>query len=125
MLTVIRPNQVFDLAAAMELARTTMAGAPRWQAELSDWTGGDRPFGTGVPDAALVSYTTWPGATGHDLLSRPGRALISETHHRAATFAVLHGPAANAWTGSVPARRCPPDGSPQPGSTCRCCRSAP
>ena len=56
MLTVIRPNQVFDLAAAMELARTTMAGAPRWQAELSDWTGGDRPFGTGVPDAALVSY---------------------------------------------------------------------
>jgi hypothetical protein len=91
MLTRIRAQQVYELAADVDMARRTMAGEPDRQAELVEWIGGERPFGTGVPGAAMADDPVRSGAAGHDL-GRTGAELISETHHRAAVFAILHGP---------------------------------
>ena len=89
-LTTVQARQVFELAAAMDDARRAMAGVPGLQTELAGWIGGSRPSGAGVPDSALALDPTWHAESRHDL-GRPGRALIAETHHRAAVFAVLHG----------------------------------
>jgi hypothetical protein len=82
---------VYELATAVDVARRTMAGEPEWQAELTDWVGGERPFGTGVPATAMAHDPVRTGSSEHDL-GRPGADLISATHHRAAVFAILHGP---------------------------------
>jgi hypothetical protein len=90
-LTRIRAQQVYELATAVDMARRTMADEPQWQTELTDRIGGERPFGTGVPATAMAHDPFRTGAAEHDL-GRPGAELISDTHHRAAIFAILHGP---------------------------------
>ncbi len=91
-LRTVRADQMFDLAAAADLARGVMAEEPGWEADLTDWVGGDRPpFGTGVPAAALRRRAAGSGSAEHGL-TRPGTTLIAETRGRAAVFAVLHGP---------------------------------
>ena len=84
-LRTVRPDQVYDLAAAADLARGVMAEEPGWEAELSDWVGGDRrPRHTGVPAVAR--------RPAERARSRAGTTLIAETRQRAAVFSVLHGP---------------------------------
>jgi nitroreductase len=90
-LTRIGARQLYELAADVDMARRVMAGEPAWQAELADWVGGEQPFGTGVPATAMARATDRAGSAGHDL-DRPGAELITEAHHRAAVFAILHGP---------------------------------
>ena len=89
-LTRIHRYQVYALATAADVARHAMAGEPDWQAEFAEWVGGERAHGTGVPAAAMAARG------GHDL-GRPGAELISDTHHRAAVFAILHGPGNERW----------------------------
>jgi hypothetical protein len=89
-LHVLTPDQVLDLADAADHAQRTEAGQTAWQAELAYWTGGTRPAGTGIPDAAIpdrVTRTTVPGRNfGH-----PGALPISSGQDRAAIFAMLYG----------------------------------
>jgi nitroreductase len=88
-LHVLRPDQVYDLAAATDRAQRTEAAEAAWQAELGYWTGGTRPLGSGIPDAAIgdrAPRTTVPGRDfGHD-----GVLPISEAHENAATFGILY-----------------------------------
>ncbi len=83
-LRTVRPDQVYQLATAADLARGAMAEEPGWGAELIDWAGDARAFAAGVPVTSLRRG-------GDPILSRPGTTLIRETHDRAAVFAVLHG----------------------------------
>jgi len=89
-LHILRPDQVLDLAAAADHAQRTEAVEPAWQAELAYWTGGTRPAGTGIPDAAIprkAPQTTVPARDfGHH-----GDLPISAEHDRTAVFAMLHG----------------------------------
>jgi hypothetical protein len=89
-LHLLPPDQVYDLAAATDRAQRTEADDVAWQAELRYWTGGTRPLGSGIPDAAIgdrAPQTTVPGRDfGHD-----GDLPISEAHGNAATFAILYG----------------------------------
>jgi nitroreductase len=89
-LHVLRPDQVIDLATAADHAHRTEVHEARWQAELAYWTGGTRPTGAGIPDAAIpaqASRTTVPGRDfGHD-----GDLPISSGHDRSALFAILYG----------------------------------
>ena len=83
-------DQVIDLAGAADHAQGSKAGESAWQDELASWTGGTRPTGTGIPDAAIpdrASRTTVPGRDfGHH-----GDLAISADHDRAAVFVMLYG----------------------------------
>ncbi len=83
-LRTVRADQVYDLAAAADLARGVMAEEPDWEADLADWVDGRQSLRAGVPAAVQ--------RRGGADLSRPGTTLIQETRHRAAVFGVLHGP---------------------------------
>jgi nitroreductase len=89
-LHILLPDQLLDLAAAADHAQRTEATEPAWQAELAYWTGGTRPAGTGIPDAAIpreAPQTTVPGRDfGHH-----GALPISAKHDRSAVFAILYG----------------------------------
>jgi hypothetical protein len=89
-LTPIPTRRLTVLAVAMDAARDAMAVTPGLRAERSGWIGGPRLSRAGVPDSALAADPLWPQGVHRDL-GRPGRTLISDTHHRAAVFAVLHG----------------------------------
>jgi hypothetical protein len=82
-LHVLQPDQVLDLASAADYAQRTESAEAAWQAELAYWTGGTRPSGTGVPDAAIpeaAPRTTVPGRDfGHH-----GELPISSEHDRTA-----------------------------------------
>jgi hypothetical protein len=88
-LTPLRPNQVFALAEAAEMAHDVEAADPGWQVEVASWVGGDRPLGTGVPASALPADPELLTAPAR-VLRRAGSALIARPHHHPAVFAVLH-----------------------------------
>jgi nitroreductase len=89
-LHILRPDQRLDLAAAADHAQRTEAAESAWQVELAHWTGGARPTGTGIPDAAIphdAPQTTVPGRDfGHH-----GDLPVGADHDRAAAFALLCG----------------------------------
>jgi hypothetical protein len=80
-LHLLRPAQVFQLAVAADHAERTAAGKAAWQVERGYWTGGDRPLGGSIPDAASPATTP-----GHD-----GDRLTSQAHGRGAVIAILYG----------------------------------
>jgi nitroreductase len=90
-LHVLRPDQVLELASAAEHAQRTEAGETAWQAELAYWTGGTRPAGTGIPDAAIPDRATQTTVPGRDF-GHHGDLPISAGHDHAAVFAILYGP---------------------------------
>jgi nitroreductase len=89
-LEVLRPDQVDDLAVAVEHAAEVDAGNLDVQAELRRWTGGERRDGTGIPDQAVPErppQTNVPGRT----FARPGTLPIGGGHDRTAAYALLYG----------------------------------
>ena len=90
-LHLLQPDQVYDLAAAAHRAQRTEADETAWQAELGYWTGGTRPLGSGVPDAAIPDRAPQTTVPGRDF-GHPGDLPISGAHEGAATFAILYGP---------------------------------
>lgn len=88
-LTTLRPNQVFAVAEAAELAHDVEAADPDWQVEVATWVGGDRPSGTGVPATALPADPELLTAPAH-VLRRAGSALIARPYRYPAVFTVLH-----------------------------------
>jgi nitroreductase len=89
-LHVLRSDQVIELAAAAGYAQHTEATEAAWQAELAYWTGGTRPAGTGIPDAAIPDKDTQTTVPGRDF-GHHGDLPVSAGHDRAAVFAVLYG----------------------------------
>lgn len=105
-LQLLRPDQVFDLAAAANTAERTETGEAAWQAELQYWTGGVRPSGTGLPDTVIPHEIT-PGTVRSRDFGHHSDMLISEAHNHTAVFAILYGPQTAHRTGCAPAKRSP------------------
>ncbi|MFG1607925.1 Acg family FMN-binding oxidoreductase [Actinoplanes sp. NPDC049265] len=87
-LHLLRPRQIFDLAAATDHAQHVEADDPAAQKESTNWVGGFRTLGTGTP-------TTLPRRASPGTAPRrdfgPGDTDIADTRNRAAVFAVLYG----------------------------------
>ncbi|MEV8505047.1 nitroreductase [Actinoplanes sp. NPDC051475] len=89
-LHLLRPDQVYDLAGAADKAQRTETEEVAWQAELAYWTGGTRPLGSGIPDAAIPEQATQTTVPGRDF-GHQGDLPVSEAHENAAVFAILYG----------------------------------
>ncbi|GAB3843974.1 Acg family FMN-binding oxidoreductase [Dactylosporangium cerinum] len=89
-LHVLTSDQVLDLAGAADHAQRTEVGETAWQTELAYWTGGTRPAGTGIPDAAIPDRTIRTTVPGRNF-GHPGALPISSGQDRAAIFAMLYG----------------------------------
>jgi nitroreductase len=90
-LHVLRPEQVFDLAAAASHAQSVESAEVQWQQELAQWTGTGREPGTGVPDQVIpraMPETTVPGRD----FGRRGDLAAANGHDRPAVFTLLYGP---------------------------------
>jgi len=86
-----RPDR---LELRLERGRVLPAGDPRARlAILSCGTaphhGGDRSFGSGIPATALPVDPYRTARAALHLMHRPGSALIAESHHHVALFALL------------------------------------
>jgi hypothetical protein len=94
-LHLLRPDQVYDLASAADQAQRAETEDVAWQAELAYWTGGTRPLGSGIPDAAIPDQATQTTVPGRDF-GHHGDLPVSEAqedaHEKAAAFAILYGP---------------------------------
>lgn len=91
-LHLLHRDQVIELAAAAGYAQRTESADEAWQAELSYWAGGDRPGGTGVPDAAIPATEPQTTVPARDF-GRAGDLTVSAEHDRGARFAILYGDA--------------------------------
>ncbi len=89
-LHILDGDQILELAAAAAHAQGVEADEPEWRAELAYWTGGTRPAGAGIPDAAIPDDAPQTTVPGRDFGHR-GDLPISAQHDKAATFAILHG----------------------------------
>jgi nitroreductase len=89
-LHTLHPDQVLELASAADHAQRTEADESAWQAELAYWTGGTRPGGTGVPDAAIPDRATRTTVPGRDF-GHHGDLPVSAEHDKAAVFVMLYG----------------------------------
>jgi nitroreductase len=90
-LHLLTRDQVLDLAAGASRADRVEAGDDAQRAELVAWTGGDRPDGTGVPDAVIPERAPETTVPGRDF-AHAGTLPIGDGHDKAATYAVLYGP---------------------------------
>jgi len=86
----LHPDQVYDLASAADQAQRAEAEDIAWQAELALWTGGPRPSGSGIPDAAIPDQATQTTVPGRDF-GHHGDLRVSQAHENAAVFAILFG----------------------------------
>jgi nitroreductase len=89
-LEILRPDQVDDLAVAVERAAAAGLDDPAIQAELRRWTGGWRTEGAGIPDTAIPDqppHTNVPTRT----FARPGVLPVGGDNDSAASYAMLHG----------------------------------
>jgi hypothetical protein len=89
-LHTLTSDQVLELASAAGHAQRTEAGESAWQDELAYWTGGTRPAGTGIPDAAIPDRATRTTVPGRDF-GHHGTLPISAEHDKTAMFVMLHG----------------------------------
>ena len=89
-LHLLSPDTVLDLAATVSRAQLIEAAEEAWRAELAHWSGGQRPAGTGVPDAAIPDVPTRTTVPGRDF-GHAGTLPAGTEHDRAATFAILYG----------------------------------
>jgi nitroreductase len=89
-LHILRPDQVLDLAAAVDHAQRTEAAEAAWQAELAYWTGGTRPTRSGIPDAAIPQRALQTTVPSRDF-GHHGDLPVRAEHDQAATFAILYG----------------------------------
>ena len=88
----LRPDQVIELAVAVQRAQAVEIADPRQREELVRWVGGPRGGGTGVPDAVVPTETPQTTVAERDF-GRPGSLPAGTGHDTAAVYAVLHGDA--------------------------------
>lgn len=89
-LHTLTADQVLELASAADHAQRTQADDSAWRDELAYWTGGTRPGGAGIPDAAIPGQATLTTVPGRDFGHR-GTLPVSAEHDKAAVFVLLHG----------------------------------
>ncbi|MEU4558883.1 nitroreductase [Actinoplanes sp. NPDC023936] len=89
-LHTLRPDQIIELAAAVDHAQRSEAADPAWQAELAAWAGGTRPSGSGVPDATIPDRATPTTVPSRDF-GHHGALPVSGGHDTAAVFVMLYG----------------------------------
>ncbi|GIH19201.1 Acg family FMN-binding oxidoreductase [Rugosimonospora africana] len=89
-LHVVPAGRIVELASAVSFAQRTEAAEEAWRAELAYWTGGTRPTGTGVPDAAIPDRPTQTTVASRDF-GHAGALPVSAEHDTGATFAILYG----------------------------------
>jgi nitroreductase len=89
-LHTLTPGQVLELASAADHAQRTETDDTSWLDELAYWTGGTRPGGTGIPDAAIPDRATRTTVPGRDF-GHHGDLPISAEHDKAAVYVMLHG----------------------------------
>jgi nitroreductase len=89
-LHLLSRDQVIELAAAASYAQQAEAADEAWQAELAYWTGGTRPGGGGIPDAAIPAEPTQTTVPSRDF-GHPGTLPVSSAHDQGAAFAILYG----------------------------------
>jgi len=89
-LQVLRREQVLELAVMIEHAGEAEVHDELMQAETATWVGGDRPDGTGVPDAVLPAELPLTTVAERDFGVR-GTLAPGTGHDNAASYAVLYG----------------------------------
>ncbi|GIJ48114.1 NAD(P)H nitroreductase [Virgisporangium aliadipatigenens] len=87
---VLRAEQVLELAATVDRAARAEATDERQQAELGRWVGGERPDGTGIPDAAIPAAPPQTTVPGRDF-GVTGTLPVDAGHDTQAVYAVLYG----------------------------------
>ncbi|GLH99762.1 Acg family FMN-binding oxidoreductase [Phytohabitans aurantiacus] len=90
-LHVLTGDQILELAAAASHADKVETEDPEQREELAYWVGGDRPEGTGVPDAVIPSQAPQTTVPGRDFV-RAGTLTVGSGHDRAAAYAIMYGP---------------------------------
>ena len=89
-------DQVIELAVIVEHAQKTEGADDRLREETARWVGGDRPGGTGIPDAGLPAEAPLTTVAERDF-GTTGTLAAGGGHDTAATYGVLYG------TGDEPA----------------------
>jgi len=90
-LHVLPRDQVVELAVLVEHAQKAEDADERLRAETSTWVGGDRPGGTGIPDASLPEEVPLTTVAERDF-GAAGTLAAGSGHDSAAAYAVLYGP---------------------------------
>jgi len=87
---VLNSDEVTELAVVCSQADFIEIMDPDQRLELAYWIGGERPEGTGVPDAALPAKAPGEMYPGRDFV-RLGTLATGDGADRAATYVVLFG----------------------------------
>lgn len=91
-LHVLRRDQVLQLAVMIEHAGDAQQHDERMRAETAEWVGGDRPAGTGLPDAVIPAELPLTTVAERDF-GVSGTLAAGAGHDTAASYAVLYGDA--------------------------------
>ncbi|MET7402420.1 nitroreductase [Dactylosporangium sp. NPDC005572] len=91
-LHVLRRDEVLQLAVMVEHADEAHRRDERMRAETASWVGGERPGGSGVPDAVLPAELPLTTVAERDF-GVTGSLVAGEGHDSAASYAVLYGDA--------------------------------
>jgi hypothetical protein len=87
---VLRPDQVIDLAVAVDHAMRAEGTDDRQRTELTGWAGGDRPAGTGIPDTSIPGAAPQTTVPGRDF-GVTGTLPPGAGHDESAVYAVVFG----------------------------------
>ena len=90
-LHVLPRNRVVELASAVSYAQYAETDDDAWAQELTQWSGGTREAGTGIPDSAIPERPTQTAVPSRDF-GHSGELTVDAGHDKGATFAILHGP---------------------------------
>jgi hypothetical protein len=86
----LRPDQAIELASTVAYAQETEAADEEWRAEMARWAGGNRPDGTGIPDANIPAEQPRTTVPERDF-GRLGTLPVDDGHDRHAVYAILYG----------------------------------
>jgi hypothetical protein len=87
----LRPDQALELASTTGHAQDEQRADDTWRAELARWAGGDRPDGTGVPDANIPDRQPQTTVPERDFGRQGTLPVGDDDHDSAATYAILYG----------------------------------
>jgi len=89
-LHLLNRDQVIELAVLVEHAQKAEDADERVRTEAASWVGGDRPGGTGIPDANLPDELPLTTVAERDF-GTAGTLAAGAGHDSAASYAVLYG----------------------------------
>jgi nitroreductase len=89
-LHVLNRDQVLQLAVMIEHSGEAQQHDERMRAETAAWVGGDRPGGTGLPDAVIPAELPLTTVAERDF-GVAGTLPAGAGHDTAATYAILYG----------------------------------